>query len=493
MPEPAISVENLGKMYRIGVQRPKPASVRQALTYAAGAPFDYLIRTMRGLTEDETLWALREVAFEVKHGGMFRRLGRQAIVQPLSLLETVAVRADRAAKRLRITASHDHAGVSSPRRADRTICLAARTKGGYSQTFVREHVDRLPCNVLDLYSESFPFHRGLGSQLPVSSVRGTRLRQFFLRRLGRFDADKVAKDAFKRSLEDNGVQAILAEFGSTGVALMDVSAEMKLPLVVHFHGYDAYQTSMLEDVGRHYPVLFERAAAIVAVSRHMHQQLVDLGAPEDKLHYSPYGVDTDVFRGASPEMAPPAFISVGRFVDKKAPYLTLLAFRATLERVPDARLVMLGDGALLETCRQLAQVWEIADRVEFRGAQPQSAVVQALRTALAYVQHSIRTTSNDVEGTPVSVLEAGASGLPVVATRHTGIEDVVVHGETGFLVRERDVDTMAGHMVRLAEDRELARRLGQAGRARICELFSMERSIGALWDILQEAIESRSR
>ena len=86
-----------------------------------------------------------------------------------------------------------------------------------------------------------------------------------------------------------------------------------------------------------------------------------------------------------------------------------------------------------------------------------------------------------------------ASGLPVIATRHDGIPEVVLEGETGLLVDEGDVDGMARAMIRLAEDPELAARMGAAGRARIEAEFSMDRSIANLWKIIENAIEEYDR
>ena len=97
------------------------------------------------------------------------------------------------------------------------------------------------------------------------------------------------------------------------------------------------------------------------------------------------------------------------------------------------------------------------------------------------------------DGTPVAVLEASATGLPVVATRHAGIPDVVLDGETGLLVDEGDVEGMAAQMIRLADDPELAARLGRAGRQRVCAEFSMEKSIAGLWSIIEGAIHNAAR
>jgi colanic acid/amylovoran biosynthesis glycosyltransferase len=116
-------------------------------------------------------------------------------------------------------------------------------------------------------------------------------------------------------------------------------------------------------------------------------------------------------------------------------------------------------------------------------------VAAHMRSARAFVQHSIRDSEGNAEGTPVSVLEASATGLPVVATRHMGIADVVVHGDTGFLVEEGDVHGMGEHLVNLFDDPALAGLMGRRARQRMCDEFSMERATARLWGALEQAID----
>jgi len=296
--------------------------------------------------------------------------------------------------------------------------------------------------------------------------------------------------ALSRFFRKERVRAVLAEYGPTGVALMDACVEARVPLIVHFHGYDAYREDVVGPMTQRYRRMFDAAAAIIAVSRDMQRQLVSLGAPAEKIFYCPCGADTSLFCGADPESAPPTFVAVGRFVDKKAPHLTLLAFRKVLDACPEARLIMFGDGILWEACKQMSRVLAISDVVDFLGARPHGQVAAAMLSARAFVQHSVRTSYGDSEGTPVGVLEASAAGLPVVTTKHAGINDVILHGQTGFLVEEGDVEGMAEHMVRLARDPLLAATMGKRGRERICAEFSMEKSIQRLWRIIEAAIAS---
>jgi glycosyltransferase involved in cell wall biosynthesis len=116
-----------------------------------------------------------------------------------------------------------------------------------------------------------------------------------------------------------------------------------------------------------------------------------------------------------------------------------------------------------------------------------------MREARAFVQHSLVASDGNSEGMPCSILEACASGLPVVSTRHAGIPEVVIEGDTGFLVAERDVESMARHMERLVVDPGLASKLGRAGRQRIEEHFSMDSSIARLWNVIETSSTARQR
>ena len=119
------------------------------------------------------------------------------------------------------------------------------------------------------------------------------------------------------------------------------------------------------------------------------------------------------------------------------------------------------------------------------GSQPHHVVAEEMRRARLFAQHSVEAASGAMEGTPVAILEAGASGLPVVATYHGGIPDVVISNQTGLLVKERDVAGMAGQMLRLLRDPMLAAELGQAASVRVQKEFSSTRRIDALWTIIK--------
>jgi colanic acid/amylovoran biosynthesis glycosyltransferase len=271
------------------------------------------------------------------------------------------------------------------------------------------------------------------------------------------------------------------------VSVLPVCRQAGVPLVAQFHGVDAYHHDELATHREGYQRLFREAAALVAVSRDMVEQLVSLGAPRSRVFYNSCGVDMKLFQPTRPEANPPLFVAAGRFVDKKAPHLTLLAFERVLATCPEARLTMIGEGPLWNATRQLAAALGIDGQVEFPGRQTHSQVAEWLRGARAFVQHSVVTTYGDSEGTPVGILEAGASGLPVVSTRHAGIKEAVLSGKTGFLVDELDITGMANAMKSLALEPALAGQMGAQARRHVGDHYSMEITIGTLSEILHNA------
>ncbi len=365
------------------------------------------------------------------------------------------------------------------------VCVVVPGKAGELESFIRAHLERLPARVRLLHNGPFPRQTGDGRLLVRLGSLRRRSIALFRQRVLRFPPSRIREEALRDFLVDEGIRVVLAEYGPTAVSVMNACRRAGVPLAAHFHGVDAYGTSMLESWGKRYAELFGKAAAVIAVSRDMEKRLLEMGAPREKLHWNPCGVDTARFPAGDPGAAPPRFLFVGRFVDKKGPHLTILAFWKLLQHVPDAALQMIGDGPLLGSCRQLVRGLGIESSVSFSGVLPHEEIPDAMRTSRAYVQHSVRGADGDSEGTPVSILEAAASALPVVATKHGGIVEIVEEGRTGFLVDEGDVEGMSRAMIRLAQDGELAPRLGRAGRERVAERYSMEKSIGRLWEILR--------
>ena len=141
---------------------------------------------------------------------------------------------------------------------------------------------------------------------------------------------------------------------------------------------------------------------------------------------------------------------------------------------------LVGDGPDRRDLMRQAARAGIEDRVRFLGQLTQLEVREALREADVVAAPSVPTRDGRREGIPVALMEAMASGLPVVASRISGIPELVGEDETGFLVGPRDVEALAGALERLARDEGLRRRLGAAGRAKVEREFDLRQNAATL-------------
>jgi glycosyltransferase involved in cell wall biosynthesis len=277
-----------------------------------------------------------------------------------------------------------------------------------------------------------------------------------------------------------------AKAGAIGRVAALLAGTARPPIVVHtFHGHvlRGYFDPVRADVFRRLERSLARSAtALIAVSPEVRDDLVALGvAPREKFVVIRLGIELEerverVPDGRVPTREllgiPPDRFTVGwigRMTGVKRTEDVLLAVKRLRERGVDACLCMVGDGPDRDDLEEQASELGIVRSCLFLGYQDDVAPFYAAFDTL------ILPSGN--EGTPVSAIEALASGRPVVATRVGGVPDVVRDGEDGFLVEPGDVDALADRLARLAADPALRRRMGEAGRARVLPRYSVDRLI----------------
>ena len=302
---------------------------------------------------------------------------------------------------------------------------------------------------------------------------------------------RIPKSAwyYYRAIRKIKAEVVLAEYGPAGVWAMEACGAANVPLVVYFHGNDVSDRKLLARHEAGYRELFSRCDAILAAYKAVATKLKSLGAPAEKIQHVPIGIDVDSYEASNPAASLPVFVSVGRFDEITAPFLMLMAFRIVLKSHSEAHLRMIGDGPQFQTCRELAELWGLNHAVTFLGEQSLEVVRQELSRARCYIQHSVESGRGNCEAAPVRALQAAASGLPVVATRHAGLPDVVLDERSGFLVDEHDVETMAERMARVVRDPALAQSLGENGRRLVREKFDGKRCFERLWSIIEASAD----
>jgi colanic acid/amylovoran biosynthesis glycosyltransferase len=373
------------------------------------------------------------------------------------------------------------------------LAIAAPGFHDQTETFIRDHVRHLaPGRTVLICSDAkqaaelgCPLLAGVDIDVwkaPHSLLERVghafRYRYYLRRGICRQDRRKVL--TFFREHE---VKEVLCEYGPTGCLVADTCHSVEMPFYVYFHGYDA---SILIRDRKWIPLyrdLFKKATGIVAPSRFLADKLSKIGCPDYKLHVVPCGVDSERFRPTRRRRL--RILAVSRLTEKKAPHITIEAFGRLIKKFPLAELDVIGDGPLMGQCRGLAQELGLNERIRFHGWQPSEFVAALMGEASLFVQHSVTAANGDSEGLPVAILEAMASALPVVSTRHSGIPEAVIDGETGILTNERDVIAMAAGMSELLERPARAMAMGEAGRLRVLKYFSVEKSRDRLRAIMR--------
>jgi glycosyltransferase involved in cell wall biosynthesis len=202
------------------------------------------------------------------------------------------------------------------------------------------------------------------------------------------------------------------------------------------------------------------------------------------------GVDTRHFRpdGAVPRAAN-LVLFVGRLVAKKGLTHLLAALPAVLRVVPEAELVVAGDGPLRAALEREAA--DAALPVRFLGVQPPAAVRDLMCRAAVLCAPGVVTALGDAEGLPMTIVEAQASGLPVVTTPSGGSAEGVVDGETGFVVPAADAAALATALVAVLGDAAWRERASAAARARALARFDLRTQTARLEDLYDEVLGAR--
>lgn len=196
--------------------------------------------------------------------------------------------------------------------------------------------------------------------------------------------------------------------------------------------------------------------------------------------YVPAGVDPDRFsRKEAPVFAPPeggpVILSVSRLVARKGPATLVRSLPHVLKRHPHAHLVVVGGGPDRRRLERLASTLGVRAAVTFAGPQEWSEVPRFYAAAAIFALPTReRFGGLETEGLPLVYLEAAAAGLPSVAGRAGGVSDAVIDGETGYLVDGRSPEDTAEALLRLLDDPERAREMGERARRRVLEQFTWD-------------------
>lgn len=283
---------------------------------------------------------------------------------------------------------------------------------------------------------------------------------------------------------------ILTHFGTSGV-LVNYLRELGVlsgKTVTIFHGFELSVDAVVERYRQHYQQLFKQGDVMLPISQRWADKLQTLGCPPEKLQIHRMGVELELFSYQAPKKRsytkqPFTIFTVARFTEKKGLCYSLEAI-ASLPEDMGVKYLIAGYGPLEADLKAQVDALDISGRVEFLGPMNSNQVETHLADADAFIQPSITASDGDMEGVPVSLMEAMAVGTPVISTYHSGIPELITHNVHGLLAPESDAEALAKNIELLYHDAELHQRLSRQARKQIEEMADVNQLNRQLLELL---------
>jgi glycosyltransferase involved in cell wall biosynthesis len=375
--------------------------------------------------------------------------------------------------------------------AKKTVLIYRKELLPLSETFIKEQI-----LALKNWRAVLVGHR-LVNQLPLDSldvrIVGPQQRSNFAngllwkarRALG------IVPPGVTRGLNVENPQLIHAHFGMDALDAWPLARALNLPMLVTLHGYDInthrdwWESGNAGILMRLYPRLLLRLARqprvrFIAVSEALRQRAIEFGIPADKIAVNYIGIDTRKFvPGAVPiAKRPPHVLFVGRLVEKKGCQYLIEAMSAVQQAVPAVQLIVVGDGPLRHDLVRAAKTNGI--RAIFRGALSSADVKRELDAVRIFCLPSATAKNGDAEGFGLVLLEAQASGVPVVTSALGGATEGIREGVTGYSFAEGDVAALARTLINLLKEDKILVKLAEQAPQFVSSEFDLACCTGRL-------------
>ncbi len=233
------------------------------------------------------------------------------------------------------------------------------------------------------------------------------------------------------------------------------------------------------------------AARVVVTETDYAEKFLRERFPEcaDRIHRVYNGLNLAEFRRATFSSDPPSIVAIGRVIVKKGFANLIRASALLVERGKSFRCEIVGEGPLENQLRAQIEQLRLQEFVQLPGPKPQHELRARLANASVFVLPSVPEPEGGMDNLPTVIMEAMATGLPVVSTRVGGIPEMVIDNQTGFLVQPEDAVALAGAIEKVTNDRSLGQRLGQAGYERAQRLFSIENNLRELCALVKTSTD----
>jgi glycosyltransferase involved in cell wall biosynthesis len=285
-------------------------------------------------------------------------------------------------------------------------------------------------------------------------------------------------------VQREGIGHIHAHFASSAASVaLDVHRLTGVPYSLTAHAKDIYRHDLDID---HLRTKLDEAQFAVTVSDYNRDHLARLGARNVLRIYNGLDLRRFVPNGAAPD-EPPLVLAVGRLVEKKGFDVLIRACELLRADGVRFRCLIVGKGELAGDLGTLISALDLEEHVELAGPLPREKLLDLFPRASVVAAPCVVGSDGNRDGLPTVLTEAMALKIPVIATPVTGIPELVEDGRTGLIVPERDPAALAAAIRRLLEEPETARRLAEAGRARVERDFDLHANVRELRTLFEGA------
>ena len=321
------------------------------------------------------------------------------------------------------------------------------------------------CMMKALWLVMSNFHKG-----PVELLKF--IKMFILRRKGL----SLTRLYLLLEFIEGDFDIVQCHYGPVGIdGIFLKNAGIKAKICTAFHGFDLSRYPLTH--GRNvYDDLFEKGDIFLPISEYWKKELIDMGCSPDRIVVHHMGIDPARFEYSERKLDPSKpirILTVGRLVEKKGHEFAIKAVAKLIHSGHNIEYVIAGDGPLMEKLQSLVCEQCVQDRVTFMGAVDRDEVINLYERSHIFLLASVTSADGDKEGIPLVLMEAMAMGLPVVSTRHSGIGELVVNAESGFLLPEKDVAGLVEKIACLIDRPDIYRQMNRCGREYVRQHYNI--------------------
>ncbi len=280
---------------------------------------------------------------------------------------------------------------------------------------------------------------------------------------------------FSKHIKEQNPALLHAHFGTNGVYATPFAKKQKVPLAVTFHGHDVpglFKKNKYTSRYARYQFLahkmFDYSSLYLPASQELADILIrDFGVDENKVRIHRLGIDLNKFSFAERPDRPPQILMIGRFVEKKGFHIALQAFAKIVHLFPDTKLTLVGSGPFKSLYEKIILEKKLSNNVFFSPPLTSAELHQQMLDHDILVAPSMVAQNGDRESGLIVLKEAAATGLPSIGTYHGGLPEIIAHENTGLLVEENNIDSLAHSMTELLSSFKLRSDMGISARKKM--------------------------